>query len=144
MWRRNEATEDPRRSAAGLLPRGAACQSRRALDSVIGGAIEPDAASALPQPRATALTLDRSGQQAAHPGEAGEVQRHRVTGHLPDGPPPCAARAWHGRGLVCYARSSERKEASSWQKSRIRPNTPFVRPTALSDRAGDPELGRRL
>src|SRR6267378_890739 len=31
---------------------------------------------------------------------------------------PCAARAWHGRGLVCYARSSEGKEASSWRKSR--------------------------
>ena len=51
----------------------------------MGGAIEPDGASALPQPRATALALDRSGQQAAHPGEAGEVQRHRVTGHLPEG-----------------------------------------------------------
>ena len=40
----------------------------------------------------------------------------------------CAARAWHGRGLVCYARSSEGKEASSWQKSRYQAQHPICPP----------------
>jgi hypothetical protein len=33
--------------------------------------------------------------------------------------------------LVCYARSSEGKAASSWQNSRYQPTTPFVRLAAL-------------
>src|SRR5467141_216869 len=41
---------------------------------------------------------------------------------------PCAARAWHGRGLVCYARSSEGKEASSWQNSRYQAHNPICPP----------------
>src|SRR6267143_3578956 len=107
---RGEQPDDNRQvvpiEAPHLVPRSEPGKARRGEPHQRGQHVHATARLEQPPP-------DGSGD---HEREREREEEHPAEEALP----PCAARAWHGRGLVCYARSSERKEASSWRKSRYK------------------------